>query len=147
MYEKPLPIPDVETASFWSALRDRRLLVKKCSACESFHFYPRVLCPHCHSDRVDWVEASGRGEIYTYTVARRPAGPSFKNDVPYVVALVKLDEGPRMMTNIVCDDPDAVRIGKRVVVDFCPVTDEITLPKFRLEEASNRSDRQAGVTR
>lgn len=137
MSDKPLPIQDVETAPYWSALREGRLLIKQCEDCGKSHFYPRLLCPHCHSDRVDWAQASGDGEIYTYTVARRPAGPAFKADLPYVVALVQLDEGPRIMTHIVCGDVGEVRIGRRVKVDFVAVTDEVTLPKFRLASAAS----------
>lgn len=144
MYEKPLPIQDHETAPFWSALRDRRLLVKQCRDCSKFHFYPRILCPHCHSMRVDWAQVSGYGHIYTYTVARRPAGPAFKDDVPYVVALVELDEGPRMMTNIVCGHPDEVRIGERALVEFVPVTEEVTLPKFRIVNSSGHREARSG---
>lgn len=131
MYEKPLPVVDPESAPYWAALKERRLILKHCRDCGRHHFYPRALCPHCHSDALEWADASGRGSIYSYTVARRPAGPAFKADAPYVVAVVDLDEGARMMTNIVTDDVESVRIGQRVAVAFDAVTDEITLPKFR----------------
>lgn len=131
MYEKPLPVVDPESAPYWAALKERRLILKRCRDCGRHHFYPRALCPHCHSDALEWADASGRGSIYSYTVARRPAGPAFKADAPYVVAVVDLDEGARMMTNIVTDDVESVRIGQRVAVAFEAVTDEITLPKFR----------------
>jgi len=131
MYEKPLPVVDAESAPYWAALKEHRLILKRCRDCGRHHFYPRALCPHCHSDALEWADASGRGSIYSYTVARRPAGPAFKADAPYVVAVVDLDEGARMMTNIVTDDVESVRIGQRVAVAFDAVTDEITLPKFR----------------
>ena len=131
MYEKPLPVVDPESAPYWAALKERRLILKRCRDCGRHHFYPRALCPHCHSDALEWATASGRGSVYSYTVARRPAGPAFKADAPYVVAVVELDEGARMMTNIVTDDVESVRIGQRVAVAFDAVTDEITLPKFR----------------
>ncbi|MGF7160372.1 hypothetical protein FHS85_001995 [Rhodoligotrophos appendicifer] len=130
MYEKPLPVVDPGTEPYWSALRDNKLMLKHCRACNQAHFYPRELCPHCFSDDLDWIEASGKGVIYSYTIARRPAGPAFKADAPYVVALIDLAEGPRMMTNIVTDDVEAVRIGDPVEVAFEAVTEEITLPKF-----------------
>ena len=82
--------------------------------------------------RSEWIDARGTGSVYSYTVARRPAGPAFKPDAPYVVAIVELDEGARMMTNIVGCPPESVRIGQRVVVAYEDVTDEISLPKFRL---------------
>ncbi len=132
MYEKPLPTVDPESAPYWSALKENRLILKHCRDCGRHHFYPRALCPHCHSDALEWSDARGTGSIYSFTVARRPAGPAFKADSPYVVAVIDLDEGARMMTNIVTDNVDAVRIGQRVAVQFDAVTDEVTLPKFRL---------------
>jgi uncharacterized OB-fold protein len=131
MYEKPLPIVDPESAPYWSALKAKRLVLKRCRDCGRAHFYPRALCPHCHSDALEWSDARGTGSIYSFTVARRPAGPAFKADTPYVVAVVDLDEGARMMTNIVTDDVNAVRIGQRVSIVFDAVPDEITLPKFK----------------
>lgn len=131
MYEKPLPVIDPESRPYWDALKQHRLILKQCRACNHSHFYPRELCPHCHSNDLHWVEASGTGTIYSFTIARRPAGPAFKADVPYVIAVIDLDEGPRMMTNIVTDDVEGVRIGQSVRVTFDDVTDDVTLPKFR----------------
>lgn len=132
MYDKPLPVIDSESRPYWDALKQHRLTLKRCQDCGKHHFYPRALCPHCHSDAVEWVDARGTGTIYSFTIARRPAGPAFKADTPYVVAVVELDEGARMMTNIVTDKVDAVRIGQHVTVQYEDVTDEVTLPKFRL---------------
>jgi len=130
MYDKPLPAIDVESAPFWRAARERRLAIMHCRLCDRHFFYPRELCPHCHSSVVEWTNASGRGTIYTFTIARRPAGPAFKPDVPYVVALVELEEGPRLMTNIVTADVESVRIGQKVTAVFEDVTEEVTLVKF-----------------
>ncbi len=130
MTDKPLPQVDPESQPYWNAAREGRLLIKRCADCGKAHHYPRELCPHCHSDRVTWEQASGKGTVYTYTVARRPAGPAFKADTPYVVALVELAEGPRMMTNLVSVDLERVRIGLPVQVRFEAISDEITLPKF-----------------
>ncbi len=131
MYEKPLPVLDPESQPYWDALKQHRLLLKHCRACQRSHHYPRELCPHCHSDDLEWKQAAGTGRIYSYTVARRPAGPAFKADTPYVVALVELDEGARLMTNIVTADVESVRIDQRVAVQFDDVTPDVTLPKFR----------------
>ncbi len=131
MYDKPLPIIDPESAPYWAALRERRLILKRCRDCGRYHFYPRALCPHCHSDALEWSDARGTGSIYSYTVARRPAGPAFKDATPYVVAVVDLDEGARMMTNLLIDDVESVRIGQRVNVVFDAVTDDVTLPRFK----------------
>ena len=131
MNEKPLPLTDAESQPYWDATRDGRLLIKRCADCGKAHHYPRELCPWCHSDRVSWAEASGAATVYTYTVARRPAGPAFKADTPYVVALVELAEGPRMMTHLVGMSPDALRIGLPVRLQFGPATgDGIRLPCF-----------------
>jgi uncharacterized protein len=130
MYDKPLPTIDAESRPFWQAARERRLAIMKCQACGEHFFYPRILCPHCHAGAVAWVDASGRGTIYSFTIARRPAGPAFKPEVPYVVALVELEEGPRLMTNIVTAAVDGVHIGQKVSAVFEDVTDEVTLVKF-----------------
>jgi uncharacterized OB-fold protein len=134
-YEKPHPVVDPGTEPFWRAAREHRLSIPRCRSCGKHHFYPRELCPHCHSDDLEWTDVSGKGEIYTYTVARKPAGPVYAADVPYVIAMIALDEGPRMLTNIVTDNVESVRIGARVSVSFDDVTAEITLPKFSLDKA------------
>lgn len=100
-----------ETAPYWAAAADRRLLLKSCRRCGEPHFYPRSICPHCFSPDTEWIEASGAGEVYSFSVMRR-AGE------PYVIAYVALDEGVTMLTNIVGPDCEAVRIGDRVAVDF-----------------------------
>jgi uncharacterized OB-fold protein len=132
-YAKPLPLPDGETKPYWDATKEHRLLIKRCQDCQTAIFYPRSVCPSCMSDRVDWVAASGRGTIYSYTVVRR-APPQFVEDAPYVVALIDLAEGVRLMSNVVGASPSDVRIGAVVEVVFEDVTPEITLPKFRLAD-------------
>ena len=129
-YAKPLPTIDPGTRPFWDAAREHRLRLPRCLACGQHHFYPRELCPHCHSDDLEWCDVSGRGEVYSFTIARRPAGPVYADDVPYVIAMIALDEGPRMLTNLVVEDVETVRIGDRVEVRFDDVTPEVTLPKF-----------------
>ncbi len=131
-YTKPLPIVDPGSKPFWDAAREHRLLIPRCNACGKHHFYPRELCPHCFSEDLAWVDASGQGEIYSFTIARMPAGPVFAPDVPYVIAMIGLDEGPRMLTNLVVSDVDTVRIGDRVAVEYDDVTPEVTLPKFKV---------------
>jgi uncharacterized OB-fold protein len=132
--DRPLPVIDADTAPFWAAARERKLLLQRCRSCGEHVFYPRSICPHCHQLELDWVEVSGRGRIYSYTVARRPAGPAFVDEVPYVLVLVDLDEGPRMLSNLRVSDVDSVRIGQRVQADFEPVSEEITLPVFTVTD-------------
>lgn len=134
--DKPLPIIDPGSRPFWDAAREHRLSIPRCRSCENHFFYPRELCPFCHSGDLEWVDASGRGTVYSFTIVRKPAGPAFAADVPYVVAMIALDEGPRMLTNLIVDDVEAVRIGDRVEVSFVDVTDDVTLPKFKLVEGS-----------
>lgn len=129
--DKPLPTIDPGTEPYWNALREGRLLLKACRACGKPHFYPREICPHCHSADLEWREASGDGEIYSFTVAHRPAGPAFAADAPYVIAIVELAEGPRMMSWIL-DDPDLVSIGRKVRMTPKSVSEDITLPMFQL---------------
>ena len=133
-YEKPQPVIDPGTRPFWDAAREPRLSIQRCRACVQNHFYPRELCPHCHSIFFFFFNDTATAEIYTYTIARKPAGPVFAADVPYVIALIALDEGPRMLTNIVTNDVEQVRIGDRVTVKFDDVTPELTLPKFTLDK-------------
>lgn len=132
MYDKPIPLSDPDSQPYWDALRSHRLKLRSCKSCGQPHFYPRSLCPHCHSEDLDWIEASGRGLIYSYTVARKPAGPAFKADTPYIVAIVQLEEGPRMMTRIATTDLESVSIGAPVQVVYHDVSPELTLPIFSL---------------
>lgn len=107
----PAPTPDDEP--FWTALADGRFVLPRCRSCRSFIWYPRLFCPACHTPDVEWVEASGRGTVYSYTVSARGLGP-WKTRTPYVIAYVELEEGPRVLTNIVGVAPDAVHIGQPV---------------------------------
>ena len=130
---KPVPTIDPDSAPYWAALNAGRLLIKSCRGCGKAHFNPRELCPYCHCDDLSWTEASGRGVIYSFTVCRRPAGPAFSNEVPYVVALIDLAEGPRMMSRIL-GNPVGVAIGQDVEVRFERQSEEIVLPFFAVLE-------------
>ena len=129
----PVPAIDPDSTPYWAALDQHRLILKRCGACGKAHFYPRELCPYCHADDLTWVEASGRGAIYSFTVCRRPAGPAFAAEIPYVVALVDLAEGPRMMTRIL-GDPAAVAIGRAVRVRFERQNETLVFPFFEIVE-------------
>jgi uncharacterized OB-fold protein len=100
-----------ETRAFWDGATHGKLLLKKCVSCGEAHYYPRAICPFCFSDKTEWVEASGRGRIYSYSVARRVA-------LPYAVAYVTLDEGPTLMTRIVECPVDELQIGQPVRLMF-----------------------------
>lgn len=129
-YKKPLPYIHSETKAYWDGAKNGELLIRKCRSCGAYHFYPRDFCPSCFSFEVEWVKASGRGIIYSFTVRHRPA-PGFEQDVPYNLALVQLEEGVRMMCNIVGCANEDLRIGMPVEVAFDQVTEGVTLPKFK----------------
>lgn len=134
-YTKPLPDMRPEGDHFWAGTREHKLLLPTDSAGTPF-WYPRALTPDT-LEPVQWVESPGLGEVYTYSVHFIGPSKAYKGDPPHVVALIDLDEGVRMMSNLVKDeegypsiDPDDVSIGMKVRVVFHDVTDEITLPKF-----------------
>lgn len=130
--QRPLPRPSEATEGYWRAASEGRLVVQGCKACGHLQFYPRNLCLQCQSDALDWTAVSGFGRIYTFTVNHRAPNAFFKARLPYVVAVVELDEGPRLMANILDAAPEAVAIGARVKVRFENASDEITLPQFAL---------------
>lgn len=126
-----LPTADAETEPFWEAARQARLLLRRCGGCGKAHFYPRRFCPSCWSADVEWETAGGGATLYTWSVVHSNDLPPFRERLPYVAAVVDLDEGPRMMTNIVDCDPGALTIGMRLSVAFEERTDDITVPVFR----------------
>jgi uncharacterized protein len=128
---KPIPTPTLETRPYWDGCKLHELRIQRCASCAHYQFYPRLYCSRCFSDKVEWVKTSGRGKVSSFTIVRRPVSPAFKDDVPYVVALVTLEEGPTMMTNIVGCPPEKVEIGMPVEVTFEDWTEEISIAKFR----------------
>jgi uncharacterized protein len=126
-----LPTIDTFTEAFWRAAKCEQLLIRRCEDCGRVHYYPRPFCPSCWSNNVAWVKASGRAVLYTYSTIYENDLPPFVDLVPYVAAVVDLEEGPRMTTQIIDCDPRELRIGLELEVAFRPVTDEITLPVFR----------------
>jgi uncharacterized OB-fold protein len=131
----PAPAPFVlpEVKQFWDATAEGRLLLPRCVECAAVIWYPRPFCPQCASTRVEWIEASGHGTVYSFTVNRRGVAdlPAYRDAGVYVLAYVELDEGPRVMTNVVDCDPDGVRIGQRVEVVFHDTGQGNALPRFR----------------
>jgi uncharacterized OB-fold protein len=126
-----LPTPDLETQPFWEACREGRFLLRHCNVCGRDHSYPRPFCPFCWADDVAWKEASGRATLYTYSVVRQNDLPPFPERVPYVAAIVELEEGPRVMTNLEGVELDAIEIGMDLEVDFRAISDDVTIPVFR----------------
>jgi uncharacterized protein len=130
---QPLIHIDRDSQDYWAAARRHELVFQQCDECGRFRFYPRIVCPFCLSDKFQWRQSGGRGVIYSFTVIHRPPTPAFRDQVPYVLALIELPEGVRMMSNIIGCDPSQVRIGMSVTVTFEDVSEEITLPKFKPE--------------
>lgn len=130
-YNRPLPIPDSESLEFWEGCKKHELLIQKCDDCHNYRYPPRPICPHCFSTDTKWDKVSGKGEVYTFTVARVPAAPEWEPVIPYVIGIIRLDEGVKVMSNIVGCRPEDISIGMKVEVIFDDVTDEVTLPKFR----------------
>jgi uncharacterized protein len=124
---------DSDSRPYWEGLAQGELRIQRCKVCAQAVFYPRALCPHCHSDQLEWIVASGRGTIYTYTVAHQAFG-LFAEDVPFVIALVELEEGVRMLSRIVDAPRERVTIGAAVHVTFEGAGEDLTLPYFRLVE-------------
>jgi len=129
---KMLPTPTPETAPYWEGTRAHELRLQFCTECREHFFYPRIFCPRCLSDAVEWRAVSGRGTLLSYVLSARPA-PGFENELPYAIAIVKLDEGPHLMTNIVGMEltPQNLPAGMPVEVVFEDVNETISLPKFR----------------
>ena len=127
-YLKPLPVIRPETEPFWRAARRHELLIQTCS-CGAKIFFPRLLCPHCFSQELKWMRASGFGTVYSFTIIYQSRHPGFKGE-PYVYSIVELEEGTRMISNIINIAPEIVRIGMRVRVVFEDVTSEIAIPRF-----------------
>lgn len=127
----PKPAPNADSQPYWAAARDRKLLVRRCNGCGELHFMPRFLCPSCWSEDLEWVESKGTGSVYSMTVIHRAPTPVFAARTPYVTAMIELDEGPRMVANILGDDALSVKIGDRVSVIFEDRGDGDLMPQFK----------------
>jgi uncharacterized OB-fold protein len=130
-YKKPIPVPSAEAQPYWDGLRDRKLLMPRCDACGKYWFPPSLLCPHCNATKWTWASTSGHGRIFSYVVYQRVDHPGFADEVPYAVAVIELDEGPRMISNVIGIAPDKLACDMRVEVVYQPITETITLPKFK----------------
>jgi len=127
---KNFPQPSLETEIYWQGCRNHKLLIQKCSVCEQYQFYPRIMCTNCMDREVEWVQATGRGKVASYTIIHRAISKAYLDEVPYVVALVELEEGPTMMSNIIHCEPEEVVIGMEVEVIFEDWSEEVSIPKF-----------------
>lgn len=126
--ERPVPVPSVLSAPHWRGCAEGQLLVQRCAGCAKLLFPPTAICNRCAGMDLPWLESSGNGTVYSYTVVHRPQQPVF--EVPYVPAIVELEEGWHMFTSIVGCSPADVHVGMAVRVAYRRVSDEIVLPEF-----------------
>jgi len=129
----PLPTPQPETDFYWEKARAHELWLMRCEDCGSTYFYPRPICPRCFSRNTRWVQSSGHGTVYAFSIVHRPPTPAFAERVPYVAALVELEGGARMPANLVEVEPDpgSIHVGMPVEVVFEDRSETIALPQFR----------------
>ena len=125
----PLPRPTELSRPHWDGCREGVLRVQRCRECQTYVFIPEPFCTECQSEELEWVESSGRGTLYSMTTVYRPQRPEF--EVPYTVAIVELEEGWHMLTNLVDCPPEEMRVGLPVEVTFRRMSEEVTLPLFR----------------
>src|SRR5215510_3088599 len=132
--ERPLPSPMTpECKPYWDGARDGKLMIPKCRACGKPFMYPRVACPFCSSRDIGWVQAAGRGRLFSFEIANQILNKSFKVKTPVVLAMVELEEGPRILSNLVGIEPDPKKIRCDMPVEVCfeKLTDQVSLPMFR----------------
>ena len=133
MTDKPVPKPTSDSARFWEGCNREQLLLQKCRACARAQFYPRPFCVHCGSDQLDEIEAGGGGTVHSFTIVHKPANRAFEADVPFVIALIDLDDGVRMMMNVIGEDRLATAVGRRIRIGFEQRSAEQKLPQAVLE--------------
>lgn len=132
-HEFPEPSINPITEPFWEGLRNHRLTLQECTECGEVHYPPEVRCIHCFS-RLEWTEVDGTGTIYSYGIVHHPNHPDYFTETPFVLGLVELKEGPKIVTNIVDCDVDDIDIGREVEIAFGDVTHDLTVPQFTLVE-------------
>ncbi len=134
-YDRPLPQPDPVTQPFWDSLKAHAIQLQRCGGCARFIYYPRAVCPSCLSDELTWTRVSGRGVVHAFTIPHRHPNRAFGSEVPYVVVLVELEEGVRLMSTVVDGDPWSVTVGDRVTVAWEPLSDGRHLYVFERDGA------------
>jgi uncharacterized protein len=132
--DRPLPQPITpEARPYWDGLKQEKLMLPKCGDCGHVFWYPRVLCPRCHSRRITWTQSGGKGKLYAFEIAHQSFNKAMKVRPPYILAMIELAEGPRLLSNLIGieADPKVVKIDMPVEVVFSKLTDEVTIPLFQ----------------
>ena len=131
-----IPAANADTKPFWDGCARDTLLLQRCSSCQAYRHPPAPICPNCLSDQHEWIPASGRGSVYTFVVVRESRARGWDKMVPYVVAVIELEEGPRMLSNLKNVEPEEVAIGMPVEVTFEELDGTTKLPLFRPSAAN-----------
>ena len=132
-YTKPIPEPDPVTQPFWDGAKAGKLMLPRCTNCNRVHWYPRMICTHCHSMDIEWIEASGLGRIHTFAVQHRAFG-GWEAELPFVTAYIDMNEGDRMLTvlrGVDATKPETIKIGAPVRVEFEAATEDVHIPFWR----------------
>ena len=135
-YDKPIPSQGTHTRPFWEGTKQGKLMLPRCRDCNRVHWYPRFICPNCHSMDLEWMQASGEGTIHTYAVQHMAFGP-WQAEAPYVTAYIDLKEGDRMLTvlrGVDANQPEQIKIGSKVKVEFEAASDDMHIPFWRVVE-------------
>jgi uncharacterized OB-fold protein len=130
-YTKPLPVRTEENAPFWDSAKRHALEMQQCGGCGRFRYPVAEYCPRCLSPEFEWQPVSGKAELYSFIIVHQRYDPSFADDLPYNVAVVELEEGPRLVSNIVGIPNGEIRVGMPLSITYEDVTEEFTLPKFQ----------------
>lgn len=132
---KPTRSPEAD--QYWSGCREGRLIMPHCQSCGELHFYPRPFCPHCGGNDLAWRQLSGAGEVYTFAVVKQPLEKVFTGLIPYIIAIVELEEGIRILSHVIEVHPEEIKCGLKVQVDFREVSPTLTIPIFRPQTGSD----------
>ncbi len=140
--DRPLPTPITpEAKPYWDGLTQGKLMLPKCGDCGRTFFYPRIVCPHCSSRSITWIQASGKGKLHAFGIAHQSFTRAFKVPPPFVLAMIELEEGPRMVSNLinVQPDPTVVKCDMPVEIVYTKLTDDVTIPLFQPANAADRT--------
>ncbi len=145
---KPMPRPTPVSAPFWDGLREHKIRLQYSPSADEYVFYPRLLAPGTLADDLEWREISGRGSLYTFTVADRPTSPEWKDSLPQLLAVVEWDDGPRVSSELVDIEPDQITVGMRLTPVFCDEPDsDITLLRYRPDDGIAGVGQRVGGSR
>jgi hypothetical protein len=132
-FKKPRPSIDSDSKIYWESAKNNKLMLQYSLDTKEYFLYSKQLTNASDSKNIEWKQVSGKGKVYSFTVVHAPAGPAFKEDTPYIVASIELDEGARIISNILTDNIDNISVGDKVSVVFEKQDDDLTIPMFKLE--------------